>query len=104
MGTATEASYEYHQLATGTSNDGPAGRNHIHQQSPVEVDEDTVIMWKHMAISECSATCGHGLRTLVPKCVDAEYPERPVLDEVCQKLEKPLPIVQPCFLHECQPL
>lgn len=105
METTPEASFEFYKLRTDLG-DNPGAQNHTHRPVPV-INDNAVYMWKYMALLECSVTCGRGLRILEPRCVDVDYPDRALLDEVCEhqlQVPKPLPLIQPCQLQTCPPL
>ena len=103
-GISPVVSYTYSVLMDeGKTNDH---QNHTHPPPPTTNEPivmDRVFTWRHKP-SECSRTCGRGLLTLVPQCVDSMYLDRPPFDErFCRNVAKPLPIVQPCKIRDCPP-
>lgn len=110
--TIPEVSYVYH-LAKPASSPANAsmfpedtnltlGPGHVHDVSPPEGDEGRGITWGYADFSSCSVTCGVGVRTSLPRCVDSEY-GRQIPDEYCKDLQQPLPIQQRCHTVACPP-
>ncbi len=70
-----------------------------------EGDDQSQYRFEYMPPSECSVRCGRGIQTSLPMCVDPDFSEREVVDEICivNGYEKPLPLVQPCQIQKCLP-
>lgn len=109
MDTMTEVTYTYHTLQSSDSSvESPSNDPlpHSHLANEVKHDTGSEFEWSHMSPTECTVSCGRGTRTYNVKCVDKHFPDREIVDYFCisEGLEKPLPIVEPCCLGECQPL
>ena len=102
MGTSTTVNYTYYQMR---SDAGSEMRNHTHQHPPPTATDrpssTAVFQWQHMALGDCSQTCGRGLRTLMPRCIDVEFPLFMQDERHCEDLEKPLPMVEECISRDC---
>ena len=107
MGITPSVSFSYHLTSSDDDEDASLqptpGTHPLHPEPP---EEHAVHEWEHVVLSECSVSCGRGLRTLVPRCIDKEFPTRSLPDNLCtyQDLTKPLPIVVPCNLQDCPPV
>lgn len=103
--SAPMVDYEYYLTASQDSDAGMHG-NHTVDIDDSLTDPGSEYAWKYKPFSECSVTCGTGVAIAMAMCEDLKHPGRDLPDNLCRRnLEtvKPLPIVQKCFLHKCQP-
>jgi thrombospondin motif-containing protein 9 len=59
--------------------------------------------WVYGEFSDCSVTCGSGVQVSHAHCQDAEFPEKVLPENFCNKSSKPYPIVIKCSRPLCLP-
>ena len=104
--SAPMVEHEYYIIEQPDTNIGIHDANHTVEIAEPPTEPGSEYAWVFGGFSECSVTCGTGVKIAMANCQDLLHPERlDIPDGLCRHLEapKPFPLLQKCTIQECLP-
>lgn len=99
--------YEYYIAESSGDSTGMHNANHTTEIPDPPTDPDSEYAWMYDSFSNCSVSCGTGVKIAMARCKDLLHPERlKIPDTLCSRYletQKPFPLLQKCLIEECPP-